>query len=103
MTMFASAANPAGRTTYDTVSGEGQRWRVGGVLPDAVAAAGTGLGQVVVAGAAAEEAALVPGLQVLAVPTLGALLIGMRGDAPDVAPAVEELAGGSTASLYQAS
>ena len=74
---------------------DGQLRPVRGVLPAAVAAAAAGFGQVVVARANAEEAALVPGLRVLAAPALGALLAWMRGDPPDDGPCVEELAGGS--------
>jgi magnesium chelatase family protein len=77
---------------------DGQLRPVRGVLPAAVAAAAAGFGQVVVARANAQEAALVPGLRVLAAPALGALLAWMRGDPPDGGPAVEELAGGSAPS-----
>jgi magnesium chelatase family protein len=82
---------------------DGQLRPVRGVLPAAVAAAAAGFGQVVVARANAEEAALVPGLRVLAAPALAALLAWMRGDQPDGAPGVEELAGGSVASLSRPS
>lgn len=74
---------------------DGQLRPVRGVLPAAVAAAAAGFGQLVVARANAEEAALVPGVRVLAAPALGALLDWMRGDQPDGAPGVEELPGGS--------
>ena len=82
---------------------DGQLRPVRGVLPAAVAAAAAGFGQVVVARANAEEAALVPGLRVLAAPALAALLAWMRGDQPDGAPGVEEVAGGSVASLSRSS
>jgi magnesium chelatase family protein len=82
---------------------DGQLRPVRGVLPAAVAAASAGFGQVVVARANAEEAALVPGLRVLAAPALASLLAWMRGDQPDGAPGVEELAGGSGANLSPSS
>jgi magnesium chelatase family protein len=82
---------------------DGQLRPVRGVLPAAVAAAAAGFGQVVVARANAEEAALVPGLRVLAAPALGPLLAWMRGDQPDGAPGMEELAGGSVASMSRSS
>jgi magnesium chelatase family protein len=82
---------------------DGQLRPVRGVLPAAVAAAAAGFGQVVVARANAEEAALVPGLRVLAAPALATLLAWMRGDQPDGAPGVEELAGGSGANLSRSS
>jgi magnesium chelatase family protein len=82
---------------------DGQLRPVRGVLPAAVAAAAAGFGQLVVARANAEEAALVPGVRVLAAPALGALLSWMRGDQPDGDPGVEELAGGSAPNLSRPS
>jgi magnesium chelatase family protein len=76
---------------------DGQLRPVRGVLPAAVAAAAAGFSHVVVARANAEEAALVPGVRVLAAPALATLLAWMRGDQPDGAPGVEEFAGGSGA------
>jgi magnesium chelatase family protein len=73
---------------------DGQLRPVRGVLPAAVAAIAAGFGRVVVAPANAEEAALVPGLRVLAAAGLGALLAWMRGAPQDGAPGVEELSGG---------
>ena len=78
---------------------DGQLRPVRGVLPAAVAAAAAGLRDVVVARANAQEAALVPGLRVVAAPTLAALLTWMRGEPPPGGPAVEELTGGTIASL----
>jgi hypothetical protein len=78
---------------------DGQLRPVRGVLPAAVAAAAAGLRDVVVARANAQEAALVPGLRVLSAPTLAALLTWMRGEPPAGGTAVEELAGGTIASL----
>jgi magnesium chelatase family protein len=53
----------------------------------------------VVARANAQEAALVPGLHVLSVPTLAALLTWLRGEPPGEGPAVDELAGGTISTL----
>ena len=79
---------------------DGQLRPVRGVLPAAVAAAGAGFRDVVVARANAQEAALVPGLRVLAAPTLTALLAWMRGEPPGPAGgAVEELTGGTITAL----
>ncbi len=52
---------------------------VRGVLPAAAAAAAAGFSRVAVAEASAPEAALVPGLEVVSAPTLGALLAWLRG------------------------
>jgi magnesium chelatase family protein len=81
---------------------DGQLRPVRGVLPAVVAAASAGFGQVVVAQANAEEAALVPGLRVLAAPSLAALLAWLRGDLLGEAPAVQELTGGIITSRSRA-
>jgi magnesium chelatase family protein len=78
---------------------DGQLRPVRGVLPAAVAAAAAGFHDVVVARANAQEAALVPGLRVLSVPTLAALLTWLRGEPPGDGPAVDELAGGTISTL----
>jgi len=78
---------------------DGQLRPVRGVLPAAVAAAAAGFHDVVVARANAQEAALVPGLRVLSVPTLAALLTWLRGEPPGEGPAVDELAGGTISTL----
>ena len=78
---------------------DGQLRPVRGVLPAAVAAAAAGFHDVVVARANAQEAALVPGLRVLSVPTLAALLTWLRGKPPGDGPAVDELAGGTISTL----
>ncbi|HEY2279707.1 MAG TPA: YifB family Mg chelatase-like AAA ATPase [Streptosporangiaceae bacterium] len=74
---------------------DGQLRPVRGVLPATVTAAAAGFRGVVVARANAQEAALVPGLRVVSVPTLAALLAWLRGEPPAGGAAVEELAGGS--------
>ena len=78
---------------------DGQLRPVRGVLPAAVAAAAAGFHDVVVARANAQEAALVPGLRVLSVPTLAALLTWLRGEPAGDGPAVDELAGGTISTL----
>jgi magnesium chelatase family protein len=57
---------------------DGRLRPVRGVLPAMAAASSAGFGKVVVAGANAEEAALVPGLDVAGAPTLSALLAWLR-------------------------
>ncbi|HLI36079.1 MAG TPA: YifB family Mg chelatase-like AAA ATPase [Streptosporangiaceae bacterium] len=82
---------------------DGQVRPVRGVLPAVVAAASAGFSRVAVARANAREAALVPGVRVLAAPALAALLAFLRGDPPPAGmPAVEELNGGSAAASPQA-
>ena len=94
------AAVLAGMMFLGELGLDGQLRPVRGVLPAAVAAAAAGFRQVVVARANAQEAALVPGLRVLAAPTLAALLARMRGEPPGPAGgAVEELTGGTITSL----
>src|SRR5579875_881351 len=76
---------------------DGQVRPVRGVLPAVVAAASAGFSRVAVARANAQEAALVPGVRILAAPALAALLAFLRGDSPPAsASAVEELSGGVT-------
>ena len=93
------ATVPAGVMFLGELGLDGQLRPVRGVLPAAVAAAAAGLRDVVVARANAQEAALVPGLRVVSAPTLAALLTWMRGEPPAGGPAVEELTGGTIASL----
>jgi magnesium chelatase family protein len=59
---------------------DGRLRPVRGVLPAMAAASSAGFGKAVVAGANAEEAALVPGLHVAGAPTLAALLAWLRGE-----------------------
>jgi magnesium chelatase family protein len=93
------AAALAGAMFLGELGLDGQLRPVRGVLPAAVAAAAAGFRDVVVARANAQEAALVPGLRVVSAPTLTALLTWLRGEPPAGGPAVEELAGGTIASL----
>jgi magnesium chelatase family protein len=60
---------------------DGRLRPVRGVLPSVVAAAATGFGAVAVPAENAPEACLVPGMRVLAVPSLGSLLRWLRGQA----------------------
>jgi magnesium chelatase family protein len=70
---------------------------VTGVLPAVAAAAAAGFGRVAVAADNVFEASLVPDLQVLAVPSLGALVAWLKGVRPESGPGVEVVrsAGGS--------
>jgi magnesium chelatase family protein len=63
---------------------DGRLRPVRGVLPAAAAAAAAGFGAVVVPAENAPEACLVPGLRVVAAPSLGALLGWLRGRAGEV-------------------
>jgi magnesium chelatase family protein len=75
---------------------DGQLRPVRGVLPAVAGAAATGFRRVVVAQANAAEAALVPGLRVVAATTLGGLLGWLRGDRQSGGPEpVEVLEGGT--------
>ncbi len=91
--LAASGAVPARRLRDLVLIGElgldGRVRPVPGVLPAAAAAAAGGFGSVVVARENAAEAALVPGLTVIAAPTLRALAGWLRGREParDAAPA----------------
>jgi magnesium chelatase family protein len=62
---------------------------VPGVLPAVAAAAAAGFARVAVAADNVFEASLVPDLQVLAVPSLGALVAWLKGASPASGPAVE--------------
>jgi magnesium chelatase family protein len=62
---------------------------VPGVLPAVAAAAAARFGRVAVATDNVVEASLVPGLQILAVPSLGALVAWLKGARPASGPAVE--------------
>jgi magnesium chelatase family protein len=72
---------------------DGQVRPVPGVLPAVAAAAAAGFGTVAVPAGNAAEAALVPRLRVLGVPSLSALLGWLRGD--ETAPHVQMLQTGS--------
>jgi magnesium chelatase family protein len=63
---------------------------VRGVLPAVAAASAAGFGQVVVPQGNAAEAAIVPGMQVIGLPDLRAVLRWIRGGAPAVAPDGEQ-------------
>jgi len=63
---------------------DGRLRPVRGVLPSAAAAAAAGFGAVAVPAENAPEACLVPGMRVLAVPSLGALLRWLRGQPGEV-------------------
>jgi magnesium chelatase family protein len=82
----AAGAIPAARLPGLMFLGElgldGRLRPVRGVLPSVAAAAATGFGTVVVPEANAAEAALVPGVDVLAVASLAALLCWLRRDCP---------------------
>ncbi len=74
---------------------DGRARPVPGVLPAAAAAAAAGCPAVAVPAQNAPEAMLVPGLRVLAVPSLGSLLAWLRGQPPpDTASPVEVGEGG---------
>jgi magnesium chelatase family protein len=74
---------------------DGRARPVPGVLPAAAAAAAAGFPAVAVPAQNAPEAMLVPGLRVLAVPSLGSLLAWLRGQPPpDTASPVEVGEGG---------
>ena len=79
----------AGRVPMDAIDGvsflgelglDGRLRPVLGVLPAVAGAAAAGFGKVAVPQACAAEAGLVPGLQVVAAPSLKALLAWLRGD-----------------------
>jgi magnesium chelatase family protein len=63
---------------------DGRLRPVRGVLPSVAAAAAAGFGAVAVPAENAPEACLVPGMRVLAVPSLGSLLRWLRGQAGEV-------------------
>jgi magnesium chelatase family protein len=76
---------------------DGRLRPVRGVLPAVAAAAAAGLGTVAVPTENAPEACLVPGMRVLAVPSLGALLEWLRcQDRPGDAGGVQVLEAGAT-------
>jgi len=75
---------------------DGRMRPVRGVLPAVAAAVAAGFGTVVVPAGNAPEAALVPGIRVLAAETLGSLLGWLRGGCPEYGTAgVTVLQGGS--------
>ncbi len=75
---------------------DGRARPVTGVLPAAAAAAAAGFAAVAVPVQNAPEALLVPGLRVLAVPSLGSLLAWLRGQpAPEGTAPLEVLEGGT--------
>ncbi len=82
--LAAAGAVPAARLAGVVLLGElgldGQVRPIPGVLPAAAAAAAAGFTAVAVPAANASEACLVPGLRVIAVPRLAALLDWLRGD-----------------------
>lgn len=89
------AAALAGAMFLGELGLDGALRPVRGVLPAVVAATAAGYTRVVVSSANAQEAALVPGVRVLAAPTLAALLTWLRGCAPSAGTAtVTELVGG---------
>jgi magnesium chelatase family protein len=87
--LAASAQVPRDRLSSYAFSGElslkGELVGTAGILPVAIAAAQSGLKGVVVPEDNAEEAALVEGLQIVALPTLAAVVAFLRGD-PNVVP-----------------
>ncbi|MDQ1655500.1 MAG: magnesium chelatase family protein, partial [Cryptosporangiaceae bacterium] len=72
----------AGAVLLGELGLDGRIRPVRGVLPATVAAFAEGIKRVVVASANAGEARLVPGVEVLAAPSLGALLARLRGGDP---------------------
>jgi magnesium chelatase family protein len=84
--LAAADVVPAGRLAGMVFVGElgldGRVRAVPGVLPAAAAAAAAGFSAIAVPPENAPEAALVPELQVLSAPTLGALLAWLRGHEP---------------------
>jgi magnesium chelatase family protein len=87
--LAAAATIPGSRLTGTVFLGElgldGRLRPIPGVLPSAAAAAAAGFGRIVVPPENAAEAALVPGLQVIAAPSLSALLSWARGCNADAA------------------
>ena len=87
----AAGAVPADRLDGTIFLGElgldGRVRPVPGVLPAAAAAAAAGFQRIAVPAENAPEAALIPELQVLSTPTLGALLAWLRGQDPPSGPA----------------
>jgi magnesium chelatase family protein len=76
---------------------DGRVRSVPGVLPAAAAASAVGFARLAVPAENAPEAALVPQMQVLAVPSLAALLAWLREEDPDRGPAVQVLGPGRAA------
>jgi magnesium chelatase family protein len=76
------AAAVAGTVFLGELGLDGRLHPVRGVLPSAAAAAGAGFGTVAVPRHNAPEAALVPGLRVIAAPTLAALVAHLRRQPP---------------------
>ena len=98
--MCAAGAVPAAGLRDVVFVGElgldGRARPVTGVLPAAAAAAAAGFAAVAVPVQNAPEALLVPGLRVLAVPSLGSLLAWLRGQpAPEGTAPLEVLEGGT--------
>jgi magnesium chelatase family protein len=96
----ADGAVPAARLPGMAFIGElgldGQARPIPGVLPAAAAAAAAGFSAVAVPAQNAQEASLVPGLRVLAVSCLGALLSWLRGvPPPEGAEPVRVIEGGA--------
>jgi magnesium chelatase family protein len=90
------AAALAGLVLIGELGLDGRLRPVPGVLPAAASAAAAGFASVAVPEANAPEAALMPGLRVLAVPTLTALLAHLRGcDVPGDTRPVAVIEGGS--------
>jgi len=98
--MCAAGAAPAAALRGVVLVGElgldGRARPVPGVLPAAVAAAAAGFPSVAVPAQNAPEALLVPGLRVLAVPSLGSLLAWLRGQPPPDGAAPVEVGVGGT-------
>jgi magnesium chelatase family protein len=90
------AAALAGTVFLGELGLDGRLRPVRGVLPSAAAAVAAGFATIAVPGPNAEEAALVPGVRVLSVPTLAALVAHLRGLPPgDAAAAVTVIDGGN--------
>jgi magnesium chelatase family protein len=97
--LAAAASVPAAAVAQTVFLGElgldGRLRPVRGVLPSVAAAAEAGFGTVAVPEPNAPEAALVPGVRVLAAPTLAALVAHLRGlPAAEGADAVQVVEGG---------
>jgi magnesium chelatase family protein len=97
--LAAAASVPASAVAQTVFLGElgldGRLRPVRGVLPSVAAAAEAGFGTVAVPEPNAAEAALVPGVRVLAAPTLAALVAHLRGlSAVEGADAVQVVEGG---------
>jgi magnesium chelatase family protein len=82
---------PAGVVVLGELALDGRLRAVPGVLPAVLGAAGAGVGRVIVPEANAEEAKLVPGVEVLGARSLAQVVALLRGEVPPPAPPVPPL------------